>query len=108
MRENVELLERVKTLAPGFYTERDGGDWYCVTPTHDERVGEDFVSRDEARQLLCSLAGDPFPSHWYVTPGGSRIALDLYGPKGTRATLWLRPIAKLFPGALDRLPVKEA
>lgn len=106
MRENLELLARVKTLAPGYYTERDGGDWYIVTPTHNERIGEDFVSRDEARQLLCGLAGDPFPPHWYVVAGGSSHAVDLYGPKGTRATIWLRATARFFPGALERLPVR--
>jgi hypothetical protein len=51
-KAQTELLERVQTLAPGFYTERDGGDWYIVTPDHCERIGEDFVSRDEARQAL--------------------------------------------------------
>jgi hypothetical protein len=107
-KEQTALLERVQTLAPGFYTERDGGDWYIVTPDHCERIGEDFVSRDEARQALLSLAGEAFPAHWYTTPGGTgRIAADLYGPKGTRATLWRRPIAKHFPNALERLPIRE-
>lgn len=46
-----DLAARVKQAAPGFYTERDGGDWYIVTPGHGDRIGEDFRNRDDARRF---------------------------------------------------------
>lgn len=101
---SAELKSRVETIAPGFYTERDGGDWYCVTPTHDERVGEDFNSRDDARRLILWLAGDSLPEGWKIIkrPG---IACDLDCGQGYAATIWTRPACRLFPGrAADLLP----
>jgi hypothetical protein len=100
------LLERMKTVAPGHYTERDGGLWYIVVPSHDERLGEDFADRDHARQFVCWLAGDQLPHGWKISPSGTgRIAYDLkipdqYGP----ATIWARPCRRYFPARATDLP----
>lgn len=98
------LSARMQHLAPGFYTERDGGRWYIVTPSHEDRIGEGFDDRDDARRLVCALAGDPFPEGWYLLNPGSGIGAYIYGPAMFTADIWLRPIEKYFPGALARLP----
>ncbi|WBU32344.1 DUF3560 domain-containing protein [Rhodopseudomonas palustris] len=95
-----ELLDRTKLRAPGFYTERDGGDWYIVTPDHGDRIGEGFVSRDAASRMICWLAGDLPPSGWRIEAAGDR---DLFArvlmPGQPPATLWLRAARQHFIGA---------
>lgn len=96
-----KLLARVQQLAPGFYTERDSGDWYCVTP-HGGRVGEDFENRDDARRFLCWLAGDPLPKGWTIIRANDLFA-ELDCRREQLATVWVRPAEQLFPGRLSAI-----
>lgn len=96
-RPDPELLERVKAIAPGFYTEMDDGDWYIVTPDHGNRIGEDFRHRDDARRLLAHIAGDLLPKGWtmYVSPSGQHADLDC--GQGYAATVWVAVARAYFP-----------
>lgn len=100
--ESAALTSRIKELAPGFYTERDGGNWYIVTPDHSERIGEDFHNRDDARRFLLWCAGEPMPVGWSIS-GAKRIAADIECDQGFPATAWLRPISRHFPARADEL-----
>ncbi|RUW81539.1 MAG: hypothetical protein E5V52_02060 [Mesorhizobium sp.] len=95
VRTSDELIQAIKSLAPGYYTERDGGDWYSVTAYHD-RVAEDFARRDDARRCILWLAGEPMPDGWRITRGGD-LSCDLDCGQGYRATIWTRSVAKAFP-----------
>lgn len=98
------LLERVKAIAPGFYTERDAGPWYVIAPG-GQRIAEDFHNRDDARRLICFLAGDPLPAGWdLVKSGTGDLAADIVIPNRPRATLWLKATRTLFP---DRISIRE-
>ncbi|RNJ49383.1 hypothetical protein [Methylocystis hirsuta] len=91
------LLDRVKNAAPGFYTERDGGFWYIVTPDHADRIGEYFVSRDTARLFLLVAAGaEPMPDHWRVIDA-SRLSAMVEVGNSVIPTLWRRPLEQHFP-----------
>ena len=97
MADNPELLARVKEIAPGCYTERDGGLWYALGSDHD-RVGEDFERRDDARRLILWLAGDDLPEGWRVTPrGNGGLSYDVDCGQGFRAVLWIRSARRAFP-----------
>ncbi len=92
------LLDLMKQLAPGFYTERDGGRWYIVTPDHDDRIGEEFRDRDDARRLMVWVAGGPMPEGWTITGTAGRNHCDLNMPgQYSPATLWTRAIREHFP-----------
>lgn len=91
-----DLVAEIKAKAPGFYTERDGGDWYCVTPDHSDRVGEDFANRDDARRLILWLAGDDMPKGWTIT-GRNDLFCSLDCGQGYDATIWTREACRLFP-----------
>ena len=95
-RFDPELLERVKEIAPGFYTERDGGDWYVVTPDHCDRVAEGFGQRDDARRCLAWLAGDAMPNGWKVERVTELFA-DLDCGQGYLATIWTRTVRREWP-----------
>lgn len=96
------LKARMQHLAPGFYTESDDSPWYIVTPSHCDRIGEDFQSRDDARRLVCWLAGDPLPAGWKIEKhGDGRLSYDVEIPDRPRATIWVRPTRKLFPKRAD-------
>lgn len=91
------LLGIMKRIAPGFYTERDGGPWYVVTPDHS-RLAEDFESRNDARRLVCWLGGEDMPKGWRVEPHGTGdLSFDVEIPGRSRATIWAREARKLFP-----------
>ena len=91
------LQERVKHVAPGYYTERDGGDWYCVTPDHCSSVAEGFARRDDAPRCLCWLAGDPQPQGWRIVAANG-LSADLDCGQGSMpATVWLKPARDVFP-----------
>lgn len=98
-KSEAELIEGVKAKAPGHYTERDGGYWYCVTPDHGGRTGEDFKNRSDARRFLCWLGGDPLPEGWtFERCGDGRITYTLRIPdQYVEATIWMREIRRLFP-----------
>lgn len=96
MAEDPKLLARIRETAPGFYTERDGGDWYIVTPEHDDRIGEDFAKRDDARKCLAWLAGDPMPRGWKLS-GHTELSAFLDCGQGYAATIWTRAIARAWP-----------
>ena len=100
------LTERMKRMAPGYYTERDGGRWYIVTPDHGDRVGEEFKDRDDARRFVCWLAGDPLPEGWTLRAcGDGRIAYDLTIPgQYSPATVWARTCRNLFPARAAVIP----
>ena len=100
-----DTVERMKQLAPGYYTERDGGLWYVLTPDHD-RIAEDFRDRDHARQFVCWLACDPLPEGWIVEPhAGGRISYDLTLPNQySPATIWTRPVCERFPAMAHLFP----
>lgn len=97
--EDEALKLRMQQIAKGFYTERDGGPWYIVTPDHGDRIGEDFNKRDDARRLMCWVAGDPAPEGWSIEPSGDgRIAFHITVPgQYSTATLWARTVRKHFP-----------
>jgi hypothetical protein len=97
MAEDINLLARTLQLARGFYTERDGGPWYIVTPNHGDRIGEGFANRDDARRLLCWLAGDPMPEGWSIDIRPNSNGHDVHIPGRDRATIWKRSVAKYFP-----------
>lgn len=94
-KHNPELLARVQEIAPGFYTERDGGDWYVLTPGHD-RVAEGFAKRDDARRCLAWLAGDEKPKGWKLVRVNA-LSADLDCKQGYAATLWVRSIRRAWP-----------
>lgn len=96
--EDLALVETMKRIAPGFYTERDGGRWYVLTPEHD-RIAEEFSNRENARRLVCWFAGEPMPDGWKVSPhGDGRISYDLEIPgQYSPATIWTRETVKAFP-----------
>lgn len=99
-----DLIAAIKEKAPGFYTERDGGDWYCVTPDHSDRVGEDFASRDDARRFILWLAGEDMPEDWTITER-RELACDLDCGQGYPATIWARSARRWFPARVkDLLP----
>jgi hypothetical protein len=97
-----DLVRRVEQAAPGFYTERDGGYWYIVTPDHGDRIGEDFRDRDDARRFLLWCAGAALPDGWSIG-AVSRIAADVECGQGFPATAWARTIAKHFPARVAEL-----
>jgi len=106
--DNPKILARVKEIAPGCYTERDGGDWYALAPTTSDigRLAEGFGDRDNARLLLCFLAGDPLPKGWRLTPNGKGgLSYDIEIPGDYTATLWARDARKLFPARAEAFPV---
>jgi hypothetical protein len=100
------LSARMQHLAPGVYTERDGGRWYIVTPDHGDRLGEEFKDRDDARRFVCWLAGDPLPQGWTFTRNGDgRICYDLQIPgQYAPATVWARPCRAMFPARAATFP----
>lgn len=95
-RPDPDLKTKMETCAPGFYTERDGGDWYIVVPTHDGRIGEGFRNRDDARRLVVWFAGGEQPPGWTLSPG-SRLACDLLVNGQAMALVWKRETRKYFP-----------
>lgn len=97
-----ELLLRIAVVAPGCYTERDGGDWYVLAPDHD-RMAEDFVDRDDARRFLCWLGGDPLPAGWRVEPhNGGRHYYEIIIPNRSQvATIWTCATKAAFPNFPD-------
>lgn len=90
-----KLIETMKRIAPGFYTERDGGAWYVVTPDYG-RLAEDFERQNDARKLICWLAGEAMPKGWRVEPHGDQ-SFDIEIPGCAPATIWTREAAKHFP-----------
>jgi hypothetical protein len=98
-----KILEDFKRLAPGYYTERDGGDWYLVTPEGD-RIAEGFAKRDDARRLVCWLAGEDLPKGW-VIDGGNDLSFNVAIPKQTAATIWTRECRQHFPNRFDEMEV---
>lgn len=98
---NIGVQARMIRLAPGFYTERDGGLWYVLTPSHD-RLGEDFHEREDARRFVCFLAGEPAPEGWALARR-TKSYCELTGVTRGPAILWLAEIEKSFPGSLSRL-----
>lgn len=94
-KDDPELLARVKEIAPGFYTERDGGDWYVLTPNH-ARVAEGFARRDDARRCLAWLAGDAMPAKWKILKYDD-LSADLDCGQGYAATIWTREIDRTWP-----------
>lgn len=97
------LSDRVKLIAPGFYIERDGGDWYCVAPGEHGRVGADFSRPTNALRLILWLAGDPLPAGWEIKSRRGSISADIECGQGYHACLWRREAAKLFPARIAEL-----
>lgn len=96
-----DLLAAVRERAPGFITERDGGDWYLVAPDFS-RLAEGFISRDDARRALLWLAGGELPRGWELHPGNALFA-ELDCRQGVPAILWIREIATALPLRLPDL-----
>ncbi|AKR54342.1 hypothetical protein XM25_00685 [Devosia sp. H5989] len=90
-----DLIARIKEIAPGYYTENDGGDWYALTPNHD-RLAEDFHNREDARRCILWMAGDPMPEGWSILSAND-LAADLDCGQGYRATIWVRSAKRAFP-----------
>ena len=102
------LVARIKEIAPGCYTERDGGNWYALTPDHD-RLGEDFERRDDGRRLILWLAGDDLPKGWAFKPcGDGRLSYDVDCGQGFRATLWIRAARRAFPARAAEIEGKRS
>ncbi len=102
------LSARMRHEAPGFYTEQDDSPWYVVTPDHCDRIGEDFRNRDDARRLVCWLAGDPLPEGWRLECHGSGdLSYDVIIPGQPRACIWARTARKLFPARAAELAVQS-
>lgn len=97
------LSDRVKLIAPGFYIESDGGDWYCIAPGDFGRVGADFSKPTDALRLILCLAGDPLPDGWSIQARSSNLSADVECGQGYSACLWRREAAKLFPGRIAEL-----
>jgi hypothetical protein len=98
-----KLLQTMKRVAPGFYTESDDGPWYVVTPDHD-RIAEDFVNRNDAMRSLCWLAGEDLPSGWAVTPHGSgEQSFDIEIPRRPSATIWVKEARRCFPDRIAEI-----
>lgn len=89
------ILDDLRNVAPGFYTERDGGDWYCLTPDH-ERIAEGFAKRDDARRAILYLAGADMPAGWKITEK-TRLSCGLNCGQGCDATIWTRNVLSVFP-----------
>lgn len=100
-RTSEELVAAIRWLAPNFYTERDGGDWYSVTSYHD-RLAEGFAKRDDARRLILWLAGEAMPDGWRII-SVNHLACDLDCGQGYRATIWRRSAVKAFPNCATKL-----
>lgn len=103
--KSAALLERVQAIAPGFYTECDGGDWYVCPPMKSDiwgRIAEGFDSRDDAHKCLAWLAGDPMPKGWKIVKCND-LACDLECGQGYEATIWTREACKAFPARADEL-----
>lgn len=96
-----ELMPRVVMIAPGFYPEQDGGDWYLVAPNHS-RIAEGFPNKKRALQGLLWLAGDPKPKGWEIIKTNSLYTAFEFGD-GYEGTIWNREAEAALPGALDRL-----
>lgn len=97
------LSERVKLIAPGFYIERDGGDWYCIAPGDFGRVGADFSRPTDALRLILCLAGDPIPDGWAFKARSGGLSADIECGQGYDACLWRREAAKIFPARIAEI-----
>ena len=91
-----ELIAKIKEIAPGYYVENDGGDYYCVVPTHDDRIGEDFKNKKDALKFILWMAGEEKPEGWEIGRIGT-IAADLDCGQGYGATIWTRTVIEKFP-----------
>ena len=90
----------VVATKPAHYIERDGGDWYIVTETHDSRLGEGFRRRDAAVACLAWLNGAPLSDGWSISERKDRHC-DLDCAQGYPATLWTRVVCAWFPVLAD-------
>lgn len=95
------LSSRVNEMAPGYYTERDGGDWYCVAPNGGGRFAEDFSRRTDALRMILWLAGDPLPEGWVIGYRSRGLSLDVECRQGYTACIWK-------PNALVHFPARKA
>lgn len=96
LQNQQDLVNRCRALAPGCYTERDGGNWYALNPAH-LRMAEDFARRDDARRFILWLAGDPMPAGWEIRPNGDgTLSFDIECGQGFPATLWIREVQRTF------------
>jgi hypothetical protein len=95
------LRERVKHIAPGCITERDGGDWYAVAPD-GSRLAEGFRDRDDARRVILWLAGDPMPDEWSILKADD-LSCEVDCSQGHPATIWTREAIKCFPRRANAL-----
>lgn len=86
----------VDGAAPRHYIERDGGDWYVVTPTHDSRLAEGFHKRDDALHFLAWIVGVPFPDGWAISERKDRHC-DLDCGQGYPATIWTGVVSAWCP-----------
>jgi len=97
------VLEEFKRLAPGFYTERDGDQWYVVTPTTD-RIAEGFDNRNDARKLVCWLAGSALPEDWRILAAADLdLSITVEIPGRSSAIIWTKECYRYFPGRVDEL-----
>lgn len=96
------ILEEFKRMAPGFYTERDDGPWYVVTPDGD-RIAEGFENQTDARRLVIWLAGGELPRGWKVDMESNDLAGDVRIPQRATATIWVRECRQHFPKRFDEV-----
>jgi hypothetical protein len=102
MTESSEkLLADFKRLSGGCYTERDGGPYYVVAPG-EFRIAEGFDKRDDARALVCWLAGEDLPKGWVVTDMND-LSIDVEIPKRATATIWTKDCRKVFPQRIEEM-----
>lgn len=112
---NLAALVAASRPAGGFscYTERDGGDWYCIAGENEswhgsERVAEGFHVRDNARALLAwGLAGGAMPANWKTREVRRQsVALAMPG-ESDWLTIWREAWERVFPLApLPAVPVE--
>ncbi|MER9375972.1 hypothetical protein [Mesorhizobium sp. M0491] len=84
------------------YIERDGGDWYIVTETHDSRLAEGFRRRPDAVACLAWLNGARLPENWSISDRKDRHC-DIDCAQGYPATLWTRDVCAWFPARADEV-----
>lgn len=91
---SLDLIAQMEKLAPGCYSEQDGGDWYLLAPSH-QRLAEDFGKRDDARKMAIALATDQLPEGWSIVRNNSMFMTIDVG-QGFEATVWVSECKKHF------------
>lgn len=102
MRDDDNLIGRVRQSAPGCYTERDGGDWYVIGPG-ETRLAEGFATRRSAHECLLWLAGDPVGAGFVIERRSDLFCEVKSRRNGEYATVWTKEAMRVFPTAREML-----